>query len=88
MEEVKCDLVKIQQLGALLTPQAEMAALLDIDELLLQEEMCNRLSPIRKAYMRGLADTAKGLRQQMLDAAFAGSPSAIEQAITALQNCM
>lgn len=81
------DYKNVEELGQLLTPPNEMASILGVDELIIQEELSNRHSPVRAAYMRGLSATAKELRSQMLEAAKAGSPSAIEQSITALQNC-
>jgi hypothetical protein len=85
MEEV--DLEYMHRYGTLLTPIVEVAALLGVDELQLQEEMDNRNSPIRKAYMKGLAETGEELRSQMIEAVHAGSPSATEQALTALHHC-
>ena len=85
MEEV--DLEYMHKYGTLLTPIVEVAALLGVDELQLLEEMENHNSPIRKAYMKGLAETGEELRSQMIEAVHAGSPSATEQALTALHHC-
>ena len=85
MEEVNIEYM--HKYGTLLTPIVEVAALLGVDELQLQEEMDNRNSPIRKAYMKGLAETGEELRSQMIEAVHAGSPSATEQALTALHHC-
>ena len=75
MEEV--DIERMHKYGRLLTPIVEIAALLGVNELQLQEEIDNRNSPIRKAYMKGL----------MIEAVHAGSPSATEQALTSLLHC-
>jgi hypothetical protein len=83
----KVDLEYMHRYGTLLTPIVEVAALLGVNELQLQEEMDNRNSPIRKAYMKGLAETGEELRSQMIEAVHAGSPSATEQALTALHHC-
>ena len=83
----KVDLEYMHRYGTLLTPIVEVAALLGVNELQLQEEMDNRNSPIRKAYMKGLAETGEELRSQMIEAVHAGSPSATEQAVTALHHC-
>ena len=85
MEEV--DIERMHKYGRLLTPIVEIAALLGVNELQLQEEMDNRNSPIRKAYMKGLAETGEELRTQMIEAVHAGSPSATEQALTSLLHC-
>lgn len=85
MEEV--DIERMHKYGRLLTPIVEIAALLGVNELQLQEEIDNRNSPIRKAYMKGLAETGEELRSQMIEAVHAGSPSATEQALTALHHC-
>lgn len=85
MEEV--DLEYMHRYGTLLTPIVEVAALLGVNELQLLEEIENHNSPIRKAYMRGLAETGEELRSQMIEAVHAGSPSATEQALTALYHC-
>ncbi len=85
MEEV--DIERMHKYGKLLTPIVEVAALLGVNELFLQEEVDNRNSPLRKAYMKGLAETGEELRTQMIEAVHAGSPSATEQALIALHNC-
>ena len=85
MEEV--DIETMYHYGRLLTPIVEGAALLGVNELFLQEEVDNRNSPIRKAYMKGMAETGEELRTQMIEAVHAGSPSATEQALIALHNC-
>lgn len=85
MMNIELDIVC--KLAKALTPPVEMAALLGVDELLLQEELQNRDSNIRKVYLKGLAETAQELRRQMIDAARAGSPSAVEQAVAALNEC-
>ena len=77
----------IKELGENLTPVAELPYLLNVDEFILMEELNNRQSPIRRAYMEGVAATAGKLRSQMLEAAQAGSPSAIEQAVQSLRFC-
>lgn len=78
---------KLYKYGKQLTPVVEIAALVDMDEQTLESALENRLSPLRKAYMRGLAETGEELRTQMIEAVHAGSPSAIEQALYSLRQC-
>ena len=69
---------QIQELAEALTPVSDIAALLDIDENELREELSNKLSPLRKAYDKGKATTALALRKQELELAKVGSPLAVQ----------
>ena len=44
----------IRELAEALTPVSDIAALLDVDESLLRDELSNKLSPVRKAYDKGV----------------------------------
>ena len=68
----------VQELAEALTPVSDIAALLDVDESMLREELCNKLSPLRKAYDKGKATTALALRKQGLELAKVGSPLAVQ----------
>ena len=68
----------VRELAEALTPVSDIAALLDVDESMLREELCNKLSPLRKAYDKGKATTALALRKQELELAKVGSPLAVQ----------
>lgn len=69
---------KVRELAEALTPVSDIAALLDVDESILRDELCNKLSPVRKAYIKGKATTALALRRQELELAKVGSPLAVQ----------
>lgn len=69
---------QIQELAEALTPVSDIAALLDIDESMLRDELSNKLSTVRKAYDKGKATTALLLRKQELELAKVGSPLAVQ----------
>ncbi|MBR5456193.1 MAG: hypothetical protein IKU76_04500 [Bacteroidaceae bacterium] len=68
----------VRELAEALTPVSDIAALLDVDESILREELSNKLSPLRKAYDKGKATTALALRKQELELAKVGSPLAVQ----------
>ncbi len=68
----------VRELAEALTPVSDIAALLDVDESTLRDELCNKLSPVRKAYIKGKATTALALRRQELELAKVGSPLAVQ----------
>lgn len=68
----------IRELAEALTPVSDIAALLDVDESLLRDELSNKLSPLRRAYIKGKATTALALRKQELELAKVGSPLAVQ----------
>ena len=68
----------VRELAKALTPVSDIAALLDVDESMLREELSNKLSPLRKAYDKGKATTALALRMQELELAKVGSPLAVQ----------
>lgn len=84
MENVKVTLEQIEKYGERLTPIKELAYLIDVPEMELQEEINNLHSPMRKAYMRGRARTADSLREQLLSNAMAGSPTSIVELLQQL----
>ena len=69
---------KIQDLSKDLTPPQEISALLDIDETELRNALNTIGSPVRKAFMKGYAETALKLRKQTLELVDTGSPAADE----------
>lgn len=69
---------QIYELAKALTPPAEISALLDIPEDLLDLELSNKTSGARKAFMKGKAETAHMLRSQQLELARIGSPVAVQ----------
>ena len=68
----------VRELAEALTPVSDIAALLDVDESMLREELSNKLSLLRKAYDKGKATTALALRKQELELAKVGSPLAVQ----------
>lgn len=73
---------QIQELAEALTPVSDIAALLDVDESMLRDELSNKLSRVRKAYDKGKATTALLLRKQELELAKVGSPLAVQLTAT------
>ena len=71
-------LTRIQDLSSLLTPPAEISALLDIDERELLDDLNTPGHPARRAFLKGYSETALRLRKQNLELADAGSPAADE----------
>ena len=69
---------KVRELAEALTPVSDIAALLDVDESTLRDELSNKLSPVRKAYDKGKATPAMTLRKQELELAKVGSPLAVQ----------
>lgn len=82
------DLTRVQQLGEELTPPLEMAHLMEVAEEELEAELENTCSPVRHAYMLGVATTANELRKQNIRSAMAGSPASIMATLEQLKNCM
>ena len=73
-------MAKVAELAGQLTPPSEIAALLDIDQDMLNCELACKNSPLRKAYMKAKATTALVLRKQELEFARIGSPLAMQLA--------
>lgn len=71
-------LSKIQDLSSNLTPPQEIAALLDVDEKELRDDLDTPGNPARRAFMKGYSETALRLRKQNLALVDAGSPAADE----------
>lgn len=76
----------IYNLAENLTPVSDIAALLDIDEVELREELNNKYSPIRKAYIKGKATTSLALRKQEIELAKVGSPLAVQLTSTYIKD--
>lgn len=73
-------LKEIEHLASLLTPASEIFSLLELeseDAFLLDINTAG--NPARRAFMHGLATTARRLREKNLELADACAPSAIEQ---------
>lgn len=82
-------LQRIEKLALILTPASEISALLELkneDEFLL--DIATKGNPARMAFMRGMAQTANGLRLKNLELANACAPSAIEQCFHDLKHMM
>lgn len=77
---------QIQELAEALTPVSDIAALLDIDENKLREEINYVNSPVRRAYNKGKAKTALALRKQELELARVGSPLAVQLTATYIKD--
>jgi hypothetical protein len=88
MDYSEKQLKEIEKLAAELTPPSEISVHLDIneDEFLLDIGMHNH--PARKAYLRGMASTARELREKNLQLARACAPTAMEQCFKDLQEMM
>lgn len=69
---------KIAELARDLTPISEIAALLDINEDMLRMEINDKSSPVRHAYMKAKAETARELRKNELELAKVGAPLAVQ----------
>ncbi len=76
----------VRELAEALTPVSDIAALLDVDESVLRDELGNKLSPVRKAYDKGKATTALALRKQELELAKVGSPLAVQLSATYIKD--
>ncbi len=69
---------RIAELAADLTPPTEIAAILDLDIDQLNQELGDKHSPVRRAYLKAKAETAHMLRRQELEFARVGSPLAVQ----------
>jgi len=65
-------------LASKLTPITEIGVLLDIPINELRDEIATEGSPAWTAFHKGVAETAKEMRERDLDLAKAGSPAAAE----------
>lgn len=71
------DLLKeIYELSGDLTPPQEIAALLDLDETEFRADINTPGNEARKAFLKGLSETALRLRRQNLELVDTGSPAA------------
>lgn len=78
MEYTKDLLEKIKKLAKDLTPIEELAALLDVSEMELRQDINTPEHAARRAYMSGYAETSLRLRRMNIDLVNAGSPAADE----------
>ena len=67
---------RIKDLSSQLTPPVEIAALLDIDEKVLLDDINTIGHPVRMAYIKGYSETAVRMRKQNIELSDAGSPAA------------
>lgn len=72
------DLDRIRQLTEQLTPISDMALLLDIPEGELRDAISDYENPVSLTYRKAKAQLTLQLRQQDIELAEAGSPSAAE----------
>ena len=75
---IEIDLDKLTQLTEQLTPLSDMALLLDVPEGDLRDAVSDYEHPASIAYRKAKARLTLQLRQQDLELAEAGSPSAAE----------
>lgn len=86
MEYTKEQLEKIEKLASTLTPIPEISVLMGLaSEDMLALDIATHGNPARMAYLRGMAETAKELREKNLELAMACSPSAMEQCFRDIQ---
>lgn len=79
----------IEQLAKILTPAPEMAVLIGVtNEDVFLLDIATKGHPARAAYMRGMASTARELRERNLELAKACAPSAIEQCFKDLRQML
>lgn len=74
-------LTKIEELAGQMMAPREIAALLDIDEDDLDDEMHRKDSPVRRMYLKGYVKVVQIIKQGVLDAAMAGSPYSLQKSI-------
>ena len=68
---------KIEELASKLVPPSQMAALLDLNEDGLKLALNRHSHPARKAFLKGMANTANKIRATNIELAETGSPDAI-----------
>lgn len=86
MEYTKEQLKKIEEMASQLTPVNQICVLLGLkSEDMLALDIATHGNPARMAYLRGMAATAKELREKNLELAKACSPSAMEQCFRDIQ---
>lgn len=81
-------LSKIEKLAKEMMTPSEISFLLGINEVALKDDINTIGHPARKAYMRGFATTAHELRRNIREAAIAGSPYSISEALKQLIDMM
>lgn len=69
---------EIRKYVGMLTPLADMAVLMGVDERELRDEVDDLSSPVSQAYREARAQVALKLRTRDIEQAEAGSPSAAE----------
>lgn len=75
----------IEELAKSLTPPSQIAAMLNINEDRLKLSLSLHGSPERKAFLRGMAETAAEIRKNNLALARAGSPNAILSSLLSMR---
>ncbi len=77
----------VQDLGETLTPVGEVPIMMDMspdESMALTMELQEPRSPYRKAYLKGLAETANELRINNIALAKVGSPGAYQSVMSSL----
>ena len=77
----------VQDLGKTLTPVGEVPIMMDMspdESMALTMELQEPRSPYRKAYLKGLAETANELRINNIALAKVGSPGAFQSIMSSL----
>lgn len=75
------DLLKeAERLGGLALPLEMVASLLGINMYELKDAFEDYCNPLRKAYIKGLADATVKIREEVMNLAEAGSPNSIQTA--------
>ena len=77
-------LAQIEKLAEDMMSPLEISFLLGFDESSFKDAVNTPGSPVRKAYMSGVARTTHALNQSIREAARAGSPASIEQSVQIL----
>ena len=87
MTRTKEQIEYIADLAAALTPVADIAVLLGVDEDALRVELGFPGSEAGAAFMRAKAETALLIRRQEIEFAKMGSPAAVHAAAAYLSKC-
>ena len=77
MQEIDYELFK--RLVRALTPIADIAVLMGVDEAILRDNIEDLNTPVSKAFRRIRAETALEIRERNIEDMEAGSPSATEK---------
>ena len=76
---LEIDYELFERLVRALTPIADIAVLMDVDEVILRDNIEDMNSPLSKVFRRIRAETALEIRERNIEYMEAGSPSATEK---------